>query len=479
MASTFTPLGVELQATGENAGTWGTKTNTNLQIIEQISGGYIAKSIAGGAQTTALAVSDGSTGAELSHRMIEFTGTISGNQIVTIPNDVQTFYFLRNSTSGSHTVQFKYATGSGDSFTFAAGDKGDALVFATANDSTNPDIDTLPSGDVTLTGTQTLTNKTLTSPKIGTSILDTNGNQLALLTATSSAVNEFTIANAATGAGPTISSTGDDSNIDINITPKGTGDVVLAGDTVKVGDSGAAAVLTSNGAGTLTVTTGGAADLILSTNSGTNSGTITITDAADGDITIAPNGTGVAKAVDGGDNTAAIKIAGKETIWVPAVAMYPNTTNGCADLAQVELGNGPELKTLDFDKDSDEFAQFAVAFPKSWNEGTITFQAYFTADSTNTGTVSWALGGVAFADNDSINTAFGTAVAPTAKAHSGTANDLDVTAESGAVTIAGSPSTDEEVFFQIQRDVSEDSLTADAKLLGIKLFFTTDAANDA
>ena len=77
MASTFTPLGVELQATGENAGTWGTKTNTNLQIIEQISGGYIAKDIAGGAQTTALSVSDGSTGAELSHRMIEFTGSNS------------------------------------------------------------------------------------------------------------------------------------------------------------------------------------------------------------------------------------------------------------------------------------------------------------------------------------------------------------------------------------------------------------------
>jgi hypothetical protein len=478
MASTYTPLGVELMATGENAGTWGTKTNTNLQIVEQISGGYTTQSIAGGAQTTALSVSDGSTGATLSHRMIEFTGTITGNQIVTIPLDVQTFYFLRNSTSGSYTVQFKYASGSGDSFTFAAGDKGDAVVFATANDGTNPDIDTLPAGDVTLTGTQTLTNKTLTSPKIGTSILDTNGNELALLTATGSAVNEFTIANAATGAGPTISSTGGDSNIDINITPKGTGDVVLAGDTVKVGDSGAAAVLTSNGAGTLTVTTGGASDLVLNTNSGTDSGNITITDAANGDITISPNGTGVAKAVDGGDNTAAIKIAGKETIWVPAQSMYPNSTNGCADLAQVELSNGPEIKTLDFDKDSDEFAQFAVAFPKSWNEGTVTFQAFFTADSTNTGTTSWALSGVAIADDDSINTAFGTAVAPTAKAHSGTANDLDVTAESGAVTIAGSPSTDEQVFFQIQRDVSEDSLTADAKLLGIKLFFTTDAAND-
>ena len=458
MASTFTPLGVELQATGENAGTWGTKTNTNLQIIEQISGGYIAKDIAGGAQTTALAVSDGSTGAELSHRMIEFTGTISGNQIVTIPIDVQTFYFLRNSTSGSHTVQFKYASGSGDSFTFAADNKGDAVVFATANDGTNPDIDTLPSGDVTLTGSQTLTNKTLTAPKIADAgfIADANGAEQIIFQTTASAVNELEVTNAATGNPPILGASGE-TNVDIHIKPKGTGET-------RIGTGAAAA----------TLTTSGTQDLILDTNSGTNSGSITITDGADGNINIAPNGNGVAQV--GGS---AIKVAGKESIWVPAVAMYPNTTNGCADLAQVELSNGPEIKTLDFDKDSDEFAQFAVAFPKSWNEGTITFQAYFTADSTNTGTVSWGLSGVAIADNDSVNTAFGTQVAPTAKAHSGTANDLDVTAESGAVTIVGSPSTDEEVFFQISRDVSEDSLTADAKLLGIKIFFTTDAANDA
>ena len=469
MASTFTPLGVELQATGENAGTWGTKTNTNLQLIEQISGGFTTQAVSDSGDTT-LSVSDGSTGATLSHRIIEFTGSLTASRNVTIPIDVQQFYVLKNSTSGSQNVVFKYVSGSGDSITVAPGAV--KLVYATANDGTNPDID--DAGFITAASTDTLTNKTLTSPKIGTSILDTNGNQLALLTATSSAVNEFTIANAATGAGPTLSSTGDDSNIDINVTPKGTGDVVLAGDTVKVGDSGAAAVLTSNGAGTLTVTTGGAADLVLSTNSGTDSGTITITDAANGNINIAPNGTGVAQV--GGT---AIKVAGKESIWVPAVAMYPNTTNGCADIAQVELSNGPEIRTLDFDKDSDENAQFAVAFPKSWNESTITFQAYFTADSTNTGTVSWSLAGVSCADNDTINVAFGTGVAPTAKAHSGTANDIDVTAESGAVTIAGSPSTDEEVFFQITRDVSADSLTADAKLLGVKIFFTTDAANDA
>ena len=229
MASTYTGLGIELMATGENAGTWGTKTNTNLNIIEQISGGYTAQDIAGGAQTTALSVSDGSTGATLAHRMIEFTGSITGNQIVTIPIDVQTFYFLRNSTSGAYTVQFKYASGSGDTFTFSATDKGDALVFATANDGTTPDIDTLPAGDVTTTGTQTLTNKTLTSPKIGTSILDTNGNELFLLTATGSAVNQLTYANAATGNAPAFTASGGDSNISINLVPKGTGEVQANG----------------------------------------------------------------------------------------------------------------------------------------------------------------------------------------------------------------------------------------------------------
>ena len=229
MASTYTALGVELMATGENAGTWGTKTNTNLNIIEQIAGGWTTQDIAGGAGTTTLSVSDGSTGATLAHRMIEFTGSITGNQIVTIPIDVQTFYFLRNSTSGAYTVQFKYASGSGHTFTFSATDKGDALVFATANDGTNPDIDTLPAGDVTTTGTQTLTNKTLTSPKIGTSILDTNGNELFLLTATGSAVNQLTYANAATGNAPAFTASGGDSNISINLVPKGTGEVQANG----------------------------------------------------------------------------------------------------------------------------------------------------------------------------------------------------------------------------------------------------------
>ena len=140
MASTYTALGVELMATGENAGTWGTKTNTNLNIVEQIAGGYTTQDIAGGAQTTTLSVSDGSTGAVLGHRVIEFTGSISGARVVTIPLDVQTFYIIKNSTSGAYTLQFKYVSGSGDTVTWAAADKGTKIIYATANDGTNPDL---------------------------------------------------------------------------------------------------------------------------------------------------------------------------------------------------------------------------------------------------------------------------------------------------------------------------------------------------
>ena len=280
MASTYTGLGVELQATGENAGTWGTKTNTNLQILEQISGGFTQQSIAGGAQTTALSVSDGSTGAVLAHRMIEFTGSITGNQIVTIPLDVQTFYILRNSTSGAYTVQFKYVSGSGDSFTFTSTNKGDQIIFAAANDGTNPDIVTVNTG-ITASSTDTLTNKTLTAPKFadGGFIADANGNESVVFGTTSSAVNEVKITNAATGNDPLIAANGGDTNIDLAISPKGSGELVIG-----------------TGSATGAITTSGAYDLVLDTNSGTNSGSITITDGANGNINLAPNGTGQVQA---------------------------------------------------------------------------------------------------------------------------------------------------------------------------------------
>jgi len=137
MASSYTGLGTELMTTGENAGTWGTTTNTNLQIIEQISGGYVEQAVT---TTTTLSVSDGSTGATLSHRVIKFTGTLSANATVTIPLDVQQMYILLNGTAGAYTLTFKYVSGSGSTVAWAATDKGTKLVYATADDSTDPNM---------------------------------------------------------------------------------------------------------------------------------------------------------------------------------------------------------------------------------------------------------------------------------------------------------------------------------------------------
>jgi len=99
--------------------------------------------------------------------------------------------------------------------------------------------------------TQTLTNKTLTDPQVGTSILDTNGNELINVTATVSAVNEVTVANAATGTAPTISASGDDTNIDLNIDPKGTGQIVLDGLKWPATDGTMDQILKTDGAGNI------------------------------------------------------------------------------------------------------------------------------------------------------------------------------------------------------------------------------------
>ena len=239
MPSSFTPLGVEKMVTGEKSGQWGTLTNANWNLIEQIASGYKVQTLnaaGSGANTTTLAVTDGGTGATLATRVIILGAVsaqaITGNKIVTVPLDVENWYLIKNSTSGAYTVQFKYVSGSGTTVTWATDDKGWKILYAAGDDGTDPNVvDTgFGSGDVTLTGTQTLTNKTLTSPAIGTSILDTGGNELMKITVTGSAENEFTMAAGASGAGPTLSSTGSsDTNIDINVTPAGSGVTAIGG----------------------------------------------------------------------------------------------------------------------------------------------------------------------------------------------------------------------------------------------------------
>ena len=412
MASNYTALGVQLMTTGEKAGTWGTLTNTNWDIIEQISGGYLSQALSTTGATT-LAVSDGAAGNgnQVAHKVMNFTAALGGNVTVTIPLDVQNVYIIKNSTTEDYSVEFKYVSGSGNSVTWAAGDRGTKIVYATADDGTNPNIVDATSAFVTATSTTTLTNKTLTSPKIGTSILDTNGLQLALLTATSSAVNEITLANAASGSNPTLTASGDDSNIGISFATKGSG---------------------------------------------------------------------VIKAEDSGGTVSAVKIAGTETMWIPANALYLPTTNP-ADAASVETtAVRPELKVLDFDASTAQYAQFAIAMPKSWNLSTVTYQVFWTPSTTNTGNCIFGLQGVSCTEGDTADVVFGTAAEVT-DAGIGTVEDVQMTAVSDAITIAGSPADDDYTFFQLYRDAADgsDTFTGEARVLGIKLFYTTDSANDA
>ena len=174
-------------------------------------------------------------------------------------------------------------------------------------------------------------------------------------------------------------------------------------------------------------------------------------------------------------------VIGKQSMWVPAAAMYPTTTAGCAAIASVESTAGrPDMKVLDFDASSDENAQFSIAMPSYWNEGTITYQVYWTTAATDTDGVAWSLAGVCVSDNDTIDVAFGTAVVVTDDAL-GAAEDLCVTAESGAVTIAGSPAAGDLAYFNIERDVSDgnDDMAEDARLIGIKIFYTIDDVHEA
>jgi len=234
MASTYTPLGVELQATGENAGTWGTKTNTNLQIVEQISGGYTTQAVSDSGDTD-LTVNDGSTGATLSHRIIEFTGSLTASRNVTIPLDVQNFYFLKNATSGSQNVVFKYDTGTGTSATIANGKT--VIAYAKADDGTNPNISTISlASDVVDDTSPQLggnldTNSFMIDFDDAHGIRDENANEQLIFETTSSAVNFVDITNSATGAGPQIGANGSDTNVSLKLRPKATGNIEIMGAT--------------------------------------------------------------------------------------------------------------------------------------------------------------------------------------------------------------------------------------------------------
>jgi hypothetical protein len=275
MTSSFSSsLKLELMETGENENTWGDKTNSNLNLVQQAITGYESIDISGPTQTTALVM----TNAVISNArnaIIKLSGVITGNQIVTIPNNIQKTYTIENGTTGVFTVQFKTVSGTGP--TFSTTDKGIKIVYSN-----------------------------------GTDIIDINANLSGPTLASDLNVNDKFIISSSNG--------------DITLQPNGTGNVVLSTDIVKVGD-------TNNSA---TITTIGAGDLILNTNSGANSGSIKIQEGVNKNIEITPDGSGV------------VKIDGLSYPTVDGTSGQFLQTNGSAVLSFATVNAGtPTVETYD------------------------------------------------------------------------------------------------------------------------------------
>lgn len=222
MASSYsTDLKLELMVTGENSGTWGDKTNTNLNLIQQAIAGF--ESIAITSTNTTLAMTD-ATISNARNAVLKFTGTLAANSTVYVASGIEKTYILENGTTGNFTLALNQVGGA--SAIFSGTDKSNKLVYLNGTDAVDL-------GLVNLTGAQTLTNKTLTSPTINDPIIneinDSNGNEEIIFTATASAVNEITVTNAATGNNPNITASGSDTNIGINLTPKGVGEITFNG----------------------------------------------------------------------------------------------------------------------------------------------------------------------------------------------------------------------------------------------------------
>ena len=194
---------------------------------------------------------------------------------------------------------------------------------------------------------------------------------------------------------------------------------------------------------------------------------------------IVNNAPGFISADDMRDFIVSVYPSGKHTAWIPAGSMQPTVANGCAALTNnITTAGRPDITQLAFDNSADEHAQFQIAFPKMWNLGVVTFQAFWTGLTANAGGVAWALQAVAASNGDTIDVAYETPriITDTFIA----AEEVHVTDESKAVTIGGTPADNDLCYFRIFRDVSDaaDTRAADCNLLGIKLFYTTEVPTD-
>lgn len=375
MASTFsTNLKFELIGAGEQSGAWNNTTNTNIgTLIEQAICGVQEITLAGSDYTleTANGASD-----EARNMVLILGGTPGASRNVIAP-DVDKVYIVRNDTANSHTI--KTASGTGVSIPANSS----AIVFSdsTGNGTFYNAVEDLAAGAtiagteiVTVSGTQTLTNKTLTAPKFadGGFLADSNGNELIVLDSVSSAVNEITVANSATGNSPSIAATGGDTNLDLLLAAKGTG-VVKAGGVEVVTLTGTQALSNK------TLTAPKFADLGF------------IADANGNELIVMDT---VASAVN------EIKIANAATAGTPTISAQGDDTNVSLNLVTKGSGtlqyNGTEVLTSATASVSTENAQTGTSYTLALSDAGKTVTMSNTSTNTLTvppsGTVNFAVG---------------------------------------------------------------------------------------
>jgi hypothetical protein len=245
--STSANLKLTVQATGENSGTWGQITNTNLLILEQAIGGY--SSVALNATTGATLTYSNGALSNGKDAVIKLTGTITGNVNVVIPDSVEKTYIIENATSGSFAVTVKTSSGTG--VTWSATDKGKKMVYSdgtnvvdTAFTEVSSDYSPQLSGILDTNGNDIIIDN-------GGAIEDDSNNEYVKFVKTATAVNEVSVTNAAASGAPEISATGDDTDIDLKLTPKGSGNLVFDGIKFPNADGTVDQILTTNGSGVL------------------------------------------------------------------------------------------------------------------------------------------------------------------------------------------------------------------------------------
>jgi hypothetical protein len=262
--STSANLKLTVQATGENSGTWGQITNTNLLILEQAIGGY--SSVTLNATTGATLTYSNGALSNGKDAVIKLTGTITGNVNVVIPDSVEKTYIIENATSGSFAVTVKTSSGTG--VTWSATDKGKKMVYSdgtnvvdTAFTEVSSDYSPQLSGILDTNGNDIIIDN-------GGAIEDDSNNEYVKFVKTATAVNEVSVTNAAASGAPEISATGDDTDIDLKITPKGSGKLNLDGIKFPNADGTVDQVLVTDGAGNLSFVdnTGGTAWVAVKTS---------------------------------------------------------------------------------------------------------------------------------------------------------------------------------------------------------------------